>query len=126
MSLAQLGEQLGVSRAQVWQWQDGRSVPTPHNLVELARVLEVDPYELFDADPQAPSLHDLRVRQGLSAKDLAEKAGLSYEGLVHRLDLGRGPAEVPEEVLGKLAEVLKVDVKAVRDACLRSRERRPT
>lgn len=125
-SLAQVGERLGVSRAQVWQWQDGRSVPTPHNLVELAKALEVDPYELFDADPAEPSLHDLRVRQGLSAKDLAERAGLSYEGLVHRLDLGRGPGEVSQDVLRKLADVLKVDVETVRDACQRSRERRPT
>jgi hypothetical protein len=30
-SLAQLGQEIGVSRAQVWQWEDGRSVPTPHN-----------------------------------------------------------------------------------------------
>ena len=95
-------------------------------MIGLAKVLGVDPYELFDADPQAPSLHDLRVRRGLSAKDLAVKAELLYEGLVYRLDLGRGPSEVPEVVLRKLAEVLGVDVEAVRDACLRSRERRPT
>lgn len=124
-SLAQLGEQIGVSRAQVWQWEDGRTVPTPQHLAELAKVLGVDPYELFDADPADPSLHDLRVRRGLSAKGLAELAGLPYEGMVHRLDLGRGPADVPEEVVRKLAEALGVDVSQVRDACARSRDRRP-
>jgi len=34
--------------------------------------------QLFDADVQAPSLHDLRVRQGLSAKDLAELTHLVW------------------------------------------------
>lgn len=124
-SLAQLGELIGVSRAQVWQWEDGRTVPTPRHLAELAKAFEVDPYELFDADPDEPSLHDLRVRQGLSAKDLALEAGLSYEGMVHRLDLGRGPADVPDEAVRKLAEALKVDAAVVRDACARSRDRRP-
>lgn len=124
-SLAQLGERIGVSRAQVWQWEDGRTVPTPGHLVKLAGALQVDPYELFDAEPAEPSLHDLRVRRGLSAKDLAEQAGLSYEGLVHRLDLGRGPAELSEDVTRKLADVLEVEPDAVREACARSRERRP-
>ncbi|MBO2447923.1 helix-turn-helix transcriptional regulator [Actinomadura barringtoniae] len=124
-SLAQLGDKIGVSRAQVWQWEDGRSVPTPHNLVELAKALQADPYELFDADVEAPSLHDLRVRRGLSAKDLAAQAGLPYEGLVHRLDLGRGAAQVPDEVLRKLADALDVNTETVRDALHRSRQRRP-
>jgi transcriptional regulator with XRE-family HTH domain len=123
-SLAELGGLIGVQRSQVWNWEDGRTVPTPHNLAELARVLGADPYTLFDGNPAEPTLHDLRVQKGLSAKELAEQAGLSYEGLVHRLDRGSGPADIPAEVLGKLATVLGVEASLVRDACGRSREER--
>ncbi|GAA3243609.1 helix-turn-helix transcriptional regulator [Actinocorallia longicatena] len=125
LSLAELGDAVGVQRSQVWHWEDGRTVPSPGRLVELAVALDIDPYALFDADEAEPSLHDLRVRRGLSAKDLAAEADLPYEGLVHRLDLGRGRADVPDDVVAKLAAVLKVTAEQVREACQRSRERRP-
>jgi ribosome-binding protein aMBF1 (putative translation factor) len=122
LSLAQLGVLIGVDRSQVWQWETGRKVPTPAHLLALAQALEADPYELFDADPDQPTLHDLRVRLGLSAKDLATAAEVPYEGTVHPLDVGRGPAEVNDDIAWKLARVLQVELNDVRTACARSRE----
>jgi transcriptional regulator with XRE-family HTH domain len=123
-SLADLGERLGVARSQVWQWEDGRTVPTASRLAELAQMLGVDPYELLAVDPANPTLHDLRVRRGLSAKDLADRAGLPYESVVHSLDLGRRTTDPPDDVVRKLADALDVGEDEVRRACRASREER--
>jgi hypothetical protein len=58
----------------------------------------------------------------MSAKDLAIAAELPYEALVHPLDLGRGPAQIPDDVIHKLASALKASDARVRAACTRSRE----
>jgi DNA-binding XRE family transcriptional regulator len=122
LSQADVAGLLGVDRGQVYQWETGRKVPTPEHLVGLAKVLQVDPYALFDADPEHPTLHDLRVRLGLSAKALAAAAELPYEAMVHPLDVGRGPAAVSDEVVLKLANALHVEPAQARAACARSRD----
>jgi transcriptional regulator with XRE-family HTH domain len=125
LSLQQLGDLLGgVQRAQVWSWEDGRTVPSARRLVGLATALGVDPYDLLDVDPAHPTLHDLRVRRGLTAKELAERTGLSYEGMVHRLDIGQGPEEISPQVARELADALGMDPADVAAACARSRQAR--
>jgi transcriptional regulator with XRE-family HTH domain len=125
LSLQQLGDLLGgVQRAQVWSWEDGRTVPSAKRLVELATALGVDPYDLLDVDRTHPTLHDLRVRRGLTAKELAERTSLSYEGMVHRLDIGQGPEQISPQVARELADALDMDPADVAAACARSRQTR--
>jgi hypothetical protein len=59
----------------MWNWEDGRTVPTAPKLAQLAAA-NVDPLVTVDTDPTQPTLHDLRLRKGLTAKELAERAGL--------------------------------------------------
>lgn len=69
LTLAQIAEQLGVSKPTVWAWEQGRSRPVGNRIDPLADVLGVSRAELHpDADTQTP-LHELltRVRGEIAA-----------------------------------------------------------
>ena len=62
MTLAQVAEQLGVSKPTVWAWEQGRSRPVGNRIDPLAEALGVSRSELYpDADNQT-LLHDLLAR----------------------------------------------------------------
>ena len=68
LTLAQIAEQLGVSKPTVWAWEQGRSRPVGNRIDPLAEVLGVGRAELYpDATATSP-LHDLlaRVRSEIS------------------------------------------------------------
>lgn len=69
LTLAQIAEQLGVSKPTVWAWEQGRSRPVGNRIDPLADVLGVSRAELHpDADFKTP-LHELlaRVRSEIAA-----------------------------------------------------------
>lgn len=46
-SVAELAEDVGVSRMAVYKWLDGSSVPTPDNQLRIADALTIHPRNLF-------------------------------------------------------------------------------
>ena len=74
MTLAQVAEQLGVSKPTVWAWEQGRSRPVGNRIDPLAEALGVTRSELYpDADNQS-LLHDLLAR---ARAEIAAAAGAS-------------------------------------------------
>ena len=74
MTLAQVAEQLGVSKPTVWAWEQGRSRPVGNRIDPLAEALGVTRGELYpDADNQS-LLHDLLAR---ARAEIAAAAGAS-------------------------------------------------
>ena len=74
MTLAQVAEQLGVSKPTVWAWEQGRSRPVGNRIDPLAEALGVTRSELYpDADGQS-LLHDLLTR---ARTEIATAAGAS-------------------------------------------------
>lgn len=74
MTLAQVAEQLGVSKPTVWAWEQGRSRPVGNRIDPLAQALGVTRGELYpDADNQS-LLHDLLAR---ARAEIAAAAGAS-------------------------------------------------
>ena len=72
MTLAQVAEQLGVSKPTVWAWEQGRSRPVGNRIDPLAEALGVTRSELYpDADNQS-LLHDLLAR---ARAEIAAAAG---------------------------------------------------
>ena len=74
MTLAQVAEQLGVSKPTVWAWEQGRSRPVGNRIDPLAEALGVSRSELYpDADDQS-LLHNLLAR---ARAEIATAAGAS-------------------------------------------------
>lgn len=51
LTLAQVADQLGVSKPTVWAWEKGKAKPIPERLEAIAQVLNVEPIELTDVAP---------------------------------------------------------------------------
>ena len=47
LSLAKIGQELGVSKPTVWAWEQGKARPTENRIEPLAALLGVDPSELM-------------------------------------------------------------------------------
>ena len=76
MTLAQVAEQLGVSKPTVWAWEQGRSRPVGNRIDPLAEALGVTRSELYpDADDQS-QLHSLLAR---ARAEIAIAAGVNPE-----------------------------------------------
>jgi putative transcriptional regulator len=54
----QLGELVGVDKAQVSNWETGKRFPSAGNLAALATAFNVDIADLF-RDPSIPTAHEL-------------------------------------------------------------------
>ena len=69
LTLAQIAEQLGVSKPTVWAWEQGRSRPVGNRIDPLAEVLGVSRAELYPDVSSLTPLHDLlaRVRGEIAA-----------------------------------------------------------
>jgi XRE family transcriptional regulator, fatty acid utilization regulator len=48
LTQAELGERVGATAAQVWQWEAGRRKPTPENRTWIAHATGVHPDDLND------------------------------------------------------------------------------
>ena len=113
LSLDALGERVGRARPNLIKWESGTEPPSPPKLVELARALEVESWELTRVRPQAAELEDLRVWAGLTRRDLAARAGIRRPTYS---EIERGSAPLPAEAAAALAAALGCDVAQVERA----------
>ena len=73
LSLAQLAEQLGVSKPTVWAWEQGRSRPVDSRLAALTEALGVGPSELL----QVPANSELATALARSRELVAMALGVT-------------------------------------------------
>jgi transcriptional regulator with XRE-family HTH domain len=59
MTLAQLAEELGVSRPTIWSWESGRTVPRKNNLQALLETMNASENELI-LDSKETDQHDAK------------------------------------------------------------------
>ena len=113
---------IGAAKCSVTRWIQGHAVPEPKFLVQLARVLKVDPGELYQVDPDRRDLTYYRIVAGYSLAQLAPMVGTSAVHL-GRMEAGRRP--VPEHLRPLLREHLNLDTATFNDALSRIRLRQP-
>lgn len=73
MTLAQVAEQLGVSKPTVWAWEQGRSRPVGNRIDPLAEALGVTRGELYPESDDQSLLHDVLAR---ARAEIAAAAGV--------------------------------------------------
>jgi transcriptional regulator with XRE-family HTH domain len=112
-----LAVKLGLSGgALVSKWERGSHAPRADLMWPLARALGVDIVELLPAGAVGtPSLRDVRVAAGLSAKRLSEVTRIPVSTLAE-WESGRGARQLSEASAVLLAEALGVDANAVHRA----------
>lgn len=108
LSVTDLARASGLSPAHISEIERGRTSPSIRTLEKLAQVLDVQTSELVravGASGVGAKLKRLRERLGLSQKELAERAGVSY-GLIGQIESGRTQSSVT--TLSLLANALGV------------------
>lgn len=119
LDVKRLAVRTGVSAVTVRSWLGGRSAPSPHRLVDLAKVLDLTPAELTGVPPALQDLADLRIHAGLNQAEAATLVGVSRTSLS---DYELGLSEPPEPLVPALAAAYAVTVDDVLDAWQRSRD----
>lgn len=108
MTVTDLARSTGLSPAHISEIERGRTAASVATLEKLARALGVSPGVLVrsvGANGVGEKLRRLRERLGLTQKEVAEKAGVSY-GLIGQIESGRTQSSVT--TLSRLAEALGV------------------
>lgn len=108
ITVTELARATGLSPAHISEIERGRSAPSIRTLEKLARALGVSPGVLVrsvGANGVGEKLRRLRERLGLTQKEVAQKAGVSY-GLIGQIESGRTQSSVT--TLSLLAEALGV------------------
>jgi transcriptional regulator with XRE-family HTH domain len=105
----------------VGRWAKGEAAPSPKFIARLAKVLEVDPSELYVVSETDRNLAYYRVLAGFSLAQLAPLIGTSP---VHLGRMESGRSSIPAKVLDKLRELLNLDDDKMAKAILRSQMHR--
>jgi len=113
---------VGAAKCSVTRWIQGQAVPEPKFLVGLARVLKVEPGDLYRVAPDRRDLTYYRIVAGYSLAQLGPLAGTSAVHL-GRMEAGRRP--IPEHLVPRLSELLDLDAEAFTAAVARIRRRQP-
>lgn len=95
-------------RVRTWEsrigaWERGVDSPSAPYIPTLARLVGVQPLELYDLDLGAPSFTALRFAAGMTLQALAEVTGISYTSL-HRML--RGVTELSPATVARLSSAL--------------------
>ena len=117
-SAAERARRISAWESRIGAWERGIDTPSATYIPILARVLRVEPLELFDVDPAAPPFTALRMAAGLTLQALSEATGISYTSL-HRM--ARGVAKVPDDAAERLAQTLGVTPAELRASIDRDR-----
>ena len=119
LSQEALGEAVGRARTNVIPWEKvAGDTPSPRNLVLLAQVLAVNPWELTNVSPEEAELADLRTWAGLTQRELADAAQIARSS--YSL-LERGGLPLHAEVAERIAAELGRTVAEVEHAYMRSK-----
>lgn len=119
LSQEALGEAVGRARTNIIPWEKvAGDTPSPRNLVLLAEVLDVHPWELTNVNPEEAELADLRTWAGLTQRELADAAQIARSS--YSL-LERGGLPLHAEVAERIAAELGRTVEEVERAYMRSK-----
>lgn len=119
LSQEALGAAVGRARTNIIPWErSAGDTPSPRNLVLLAQVLDVRPWELTTVDPETAELADLRTWAGLTQRELADAAGIPRSS--YSL-LERGGLPLHADAAERIAAELGRTVEEVQRAYERSR-----
>ena len=117
--LARLVDVAGGER--VSRWELGLTRPRAVMIGRLASVLEVPVADLVPSESATADLRELRMRAGLSPRDLAEAAHTSV-ATIQRWEAARIRRPLPESTLQALATALGVRVEDVAEAISQARQ----
>ncbi len=113
LSQVQLAALAGVfDQTRVSVWERGLERPGVAVVPRLAAALGVPAAELYEAGEHGPSLAVLRLGTGVTAKELARRAGMS-ETRYRRIENSGGPTQ---DELGRLAAALGMPAAVVQRA----------
>lgn len=119
LSQEALGEAVGRARTNIIPWEKvAGDTPSPRNLVLIAEVLDVQPWELTNVNPEEAGLADLRSWAGLTQRELADAAQIARSS--YSL-LERGGLPLHVEVAERIAAALGRTVEEVERAYMRSK-----
>lgn len=125
LSQAALAQIIGASSKQrIWQWERGAEQPRPKYIPALAKVLNVAPLELLDADPGQPTISALRIAAGLTRDEVWQHAAIA-KMTYNRIDRGVGRRAPDPSIVHSLAEVLDASDDAILAAIERARQAPP-
>lgn len=102
-------------QTRVSEWERGVMMPRPNVMPRLAAAVGMDALEFLAADPESPTLEDMRLAAGLTMQEVAEQLGVSvlrYRG-VESGSTRRDPAT---QVVDQLARIFAVPAVSVRRA----------
>ena len=119
LTVTQLAERAQIPRPNISSYESGARTVGFDAAVAIAEALGVDPLELTDANPNALTLADLRLRARRSRVELAAAAGVSYDTW-YAIETGR--RRLTDDVAARIAEVLDVTIDELRAALERTRE----
>lgn len=122
MSQHALSLKVGVQgAAAISAWERGVATPRPSTLLQVAKVLGVDPIELLAVDgTEGRTLQELRVVRGMTLRELAGAASTSPSTL-RRWESGDFVRVPGADVVRALARALDVDPAQVEAALMRAR-----
>jgi len=72
-SPAEIARALGVDKSAISRWMNGQRTPTVQNLIELARLLEIEITELWDGEQVLPATPEQRLMVELMGKMTTEQ-----------------------------------------------------
>ena len=115
LSRHELAQRAGVSHGSIVHYETGRSHPNPQRIPHLARALDAPEDELAqllpppkETTPFGRTLRELRVRRGLTQRELAAQTGCDVT-VIWRYESGRGQS-APQK-LGAIAAALDVPLR---------------
>ena len=119
LTITQLAERSQIPRPNISGYESGARTVGFDAIIAIAEALAVDPLALTDADPDALTLADLRLRARRSRVELAGAAGVSYDTW-YAIETGR--RRLTGDVAARVAAVLDVTVDELRAAHDRTRD----
>lgn len=115
LTQSRLAEIISTTQTRISDWERGVTSPHPSLIPPLAAAVGLDALAFLGADPDAPSLGDLRLAAGMSRRQLAAELGISDHRYL-RLEVA-GSRRVPaDEIVQQLAAVLSAPAATIRHA----------
>ncbi len=110
-----LARVLHTSQRRISDWERGMIAPRPELTPKLAAALGLDALELLGADPEAPSLEDLRLAAGLTMDQVAQRLRIS-RSRYRAMEIGATRREPAPGLVTSLARIYAVPAVTVRRA----------
>lgn len=107
LSQKELADKVGVTQTYISTWETERRVPSEEHFNKLQKVVDLDIDSEVGPSPIGAWLVKARNKKGLSAIELAEKAGLTFP-TIYNIESGRSPnphqstVEKLEKALGEV------------------------